>query len=92
MFHLRGTQSNQTMKDSTEGSNSYAHLLWEKLNWYVDQFAQDSCQTKDEGYGELINLDFFLGGGQWCFVFQENQVLQVFKRVSSYNTPVKLDG
>lgn len=63
---IRGTQSNQTMKDSTEGSNSYAHLLWEKLNWYVDQFAQDSGQTKGDGYGELMSLDFFFfleGGG-----------------------------
>ena len=34
---VRGTQSNQTMKDSTEGSNSYAHLLWEQLS--TDMFT-----------------------------------------------------
>lgn len=32
VMFMRGTQSTQTMKDSTEGSNCYANLLWEQLS------------------------------------------------------------
>ena len=80
------------MKDSTEGSSSYANLLWEKLNWYVDQFAQDSSQTKGRGIWRVDKLGFFFWGGGNDVLSSKKISLPVLKRVSSYNTPVKCDG